>query len=85
MDKGFVEEHEYTVYRDLHCWILEFTYDIKPFDANKSIVNQTFWVALRLKAFPNTPLGIRRTYSRTRAGAPGDLAQRESSSVGLGY
>ncbi len=83
MDKWSFDEHEYTIYRDLHCWTVEFTYDIRPSEDNGSIVSQTFWIAFRLKAFPQTPLGLRRSYSRTRAGEPGDLAYRESSSVGL--
>jgi hypothetical protein len=62
MQEAF-QEQEYTIYRDLHCWIFEFTYDIKtqPND-------QTFWFIIRLKAFPNMPIGFRNTYSQARPG-----------------
>ncbi|MFA5255544.1 MAG: hypothetical protein WC419_02465, partial [Candidatus Omnitrophota bacterium] len=83
LNKGYLDEQEYTIYRDLHCWILEFTYDIRPYQNNKSITDQIFWIALRLKAFPDQPLGLRRSYSRSRAGQPGDPEFREKDSVGL--
>lgn len=61
--KRSFEEQEYTVYRDLHCWVAEFIYDIKDNG------EYTFWFALRLKAFPEYPVGIRRTYSHPRFGS----------------
>ena len=81
LNKGYLDEQEYTIYRDLHCWTLEFTYDIRPYQDNKTITDQIFWLALRLKAFPDQPLGLRRSYSRTRAGQPGDPGFRERQSV----
>jgi len=83
MNKGYLDEQEYTISRDLHCWILEFTYDIRPYQNNGTIADQIFWVALRLKAFPDQPLGLRRSYSRTRAGRPGDPGFVERQSVGV--
>jgi hypothetical protein len=83
LNKGYLDEQEYTIYRDLHCWTLEFTYDIRPYENNETITDQIFWFALRLKAFPDQPLGIRRSYSRTRAGQPGDSEFRENQSVGF--
>ncbi len=62
---GF-EEQEYTIIRDLHCWIAEFTYDIKKME------DQAIWIVMRLKAFPETPIGFRRTYYRPRFGASGN-------------
>ncbi|MDP3791647.1 MAG: hypothetical protein Q8R38_06360 [Candidatus Omnitrophota bacterium] len=89
MDKGYIDEHQYTLSRDLHCWILEFTYDYRPYEDNKTISTQTFWVSLRLKAFPKMPLGVGRAYSRTRAGQPGDAGfierQRLSAGRSAGY
>jgi hypothetical protein len=84
MNKGYIDEHQYTISRDLHCWILEFSYDFRPYEDNKTISTQTFWVSLRLKAFPRMPLGIGRSYSRTRAGQPGDVGfiERQSASAG---
>lgn len=64
--KGAFEEQEYTIYRDLHCWIAEFTYDLK------NLKDQSFWIVLKLKAFPEYPIGIRRTYSRARFGSTSD-------------
>ena len=64
--KRYVQEQEYTLYRDLHCWMAEFTYDIQdPGD-------KTFWVVLKLKAFPEYPIGLQRTYSRPRFGSESD-------------
>lgn len=63
---GAFQEQEYTIYRDLHCWQLEFVYDYKCEG------NHTFWVILKLKAFPEYPIGVKRTYSRPRFGAVGD-------------
>jgi LPS-assembly protein len=83
LNKGYLDEQEYTIFRDLHCWTLEFTYDIRPYQNNKTITDQIFWFALRLKAFPDQPLGLRRSYSRTRAGRPGDEGFSERQSVGF--
>jgi len=83
LDKGYIDEQEYTISRDLHCWTLEFTYDIRPYQSNSTISDQIFWFALRLKAFPDQPLGLRRSYSRTRAGQPGDPNFTERQSVGF--
>lgn len=62
------EQQEYTLSRDLHCWIADFTLDI-----DENFDNTTFWMIMRLKAFPNYPIGLKQTYSRPRfgdAGAP---------------
>ena len=85
MDKGYLDEQLYTIYRDLHCWTLEFSYDFLPHQNDKTTMDQIFWFALRLKAFPNQPLGIRRTYSRTRAGEMGDSGFSEHQSVGFSH
>jgi len=63
---GALEEQEYTVSRDLHCWIAELTYNFR----NSS--DQTVWLVFKLKAFPDYPIGFRRTYSRPRFGSTGD-------------
>lgn len=64
--KGCFEEMEYTIYRDLHCWVAEFIYDIKD-----NMANHQFWLVMRLKAFPDYPVGFRRTLSRPRFGEAG--------------
>lgn len=60
---GAFEEQEYTVSRDLHCWIAEFTYNYR----NNG--DQSLWFVLKLKAFPDYPVGLKRTYSRPRFGS----------------
>ena len=56
------EEQEYTIYKDLHCWTAEFTCNFKD-------DNFAFWVVFRLKAFPDVPIGLKRTYRRPSPGA----------------
>jgi len=51
---GELQEQEYSLQRDLHCWIGEIAYNIK--DAG------TIWVVFRLKAFPEMPFQFRTTY-----------------------
>lgn len=63
------EQQEYTISRDLHCWILDFTYSINTLDNNN-----TFWVILTLKAFPTYPIGLKQTYSQPRFGSTGSAA-----------
>jgi len=46
------QEQQYTIYRDLHCWLLEMTYDIK-LDEDGTTSDRTFWFIFRLKAFPD--------------------------------
>lgn len=60
--KSLLEE-EYTIYRDLHCAIAEMTLRIAPHDSEAGL-----WFAIRLKAFPETPIGLKQTYSRPRFG-----------------
>ena len=69
--KSKIEEQEYTIYRDLHCWMLEVTLNIK--DPN----DQTLWFTLRMKAFPEYTVGLKRTYSRPRFGSTGDTVTSE--------
>ncbi|NQU94946.1 MAG: LPS-assembly protein LptD [Candidatus Omnitrophica bacterium] len=56
------EEQEYTVFKDLHCWEAEVTF-------NKRGDEYTTWLVFRLKAFPKIPIGLfRTTYQRARPG-----------------
>jgi len=61
-----LEEQEYTFTRDLHCWLFELTYNIK------SLGDHNVWLVCKLKAFPETPIGLKQTYSRPRFGAVGE-------------
>jgi len=62
-DSSFFEEQEYTISRDLHCWIGELTYNYKKNG------DQSLWFVMKLKAFPDYPVGMKRTYSRPRFGS----------------
>lgn len=56
------EEQEYTVFKDLHCWLAELTLEIRDGD-------YTTWLVFRLKAFPDVPLGLfKTTYRRPHPG-----------------
>ncbi len=61
-----VVEQEYTIRRDLHCWIGEFIWNRKDYD--------TFWFALTLKAFPQIKIRGRASYT-----PPRDLPQEEGA------
>jgi lipopolysaccharide assembly outer membrane protein LptD (OstA) len=64
-EKASFEEQEYTITRDLHCWLGELTYRVS------SDGTQGLWLVFKLKAFPQTPIGLRQTYSRPRFGEAG--------------
>lgn len=68
--KGSFEEMEYTVYRDLHCWVAEFIYNVKQ--ESEASLNHSVWMVMRLKAFPEYPIGMKQTLSRPRFGAAGE-------------
>ena len=56
------EEQEYTIFKDLHCWLAEFSVDIRDGE-------YTTWLVFRLKAFPDVPIGLfRTTYQRPLPG-----------------
>ncbi|MFH1062602.1 MAG: LptA/OstA family protein [Candidatus Omnitrophota bacterium] len=60
------QEQQYTIYRDLHCWLLETSYDIKLND-DGSVADKTFWFIFKLKAFPDeTSLQFNVGYETTR-------------------
>jgi hypothetical protein len=55
------QEQEYTIVKDLHCWVGELTYNIREGE-------QSVWVVFRLKAFPEIPFCLRRSYHRPTPG-----------------
>ena len=57
------QEQEYTLIKDLHCWLGELTCRIK----NES--DYTFWLIFRLKAFPDIPFFFRTTYHGPEPGS----------------
>ncbi len=54
---NLLKEQEYTVTRDLHCWWLDLTYNLKRGEGG------TFWFIFRLKAFPEIPFKFKASYS----------------------
>ena len=62
------QEQEYTVYKDLHCWLGEFSMNIQEKDDGNT--EYSLWAVFKLKAFPELPFGFQRTYKRP---SPGDL------------
>ena len=51
-----LKEQEYGFSRDLHCWIMNFTYNISKEHGH------TFWVIFRLKAFPKMEMEFEQSY-----------------------
>jgi LPS-assembly protein len=69
-DKMKWYEQQYTITRDLHCWVAELTFSFGQSH------NAGVWLALKLKAFPDTPIGLKQTYSRPRFGEAGSSQER---------
>jgi lipopolysaccharide assembly outer membrane protein LptD (OstA) len=69
MDRGDIAEQQFTITRDLHCWELSISYNVKGKDFLKD--DHTFWFAFRIKAFPDLPIGLNRSFSRR---PPGTMA-----------
>ena len=61
------EEQQYTIIRDLHCWVAELTLSFGNADASSAGI----WFIMKLKAFPDYPIGMRQTYSTPRFGEAG--------------
>ena len=54
-------EQEYRITRDLHCWLLDITYNIKD--------GESYWVVFRLKAFPEIPFEFTTAYHQPKEGS----------------
>jgi LPS-assembly protein len=67
LEKNDIEEQQLTVTRDLHCWAVDMVYNVDG--SNIFEDNFTFWLAFRLKAFPELPIGLSRSYNKTPPGA----------------
>ena len=59
-DTGELKEQEYTIYRDLHCWEMEITYNVRRGHGD------AIWVIFRLKAFPELGFEFNRRYPRPK-------------------
>jgi len=67
LERNKIEEQQYSVTRDLHCWEVEVTYDLEGSNFLKD--RYTLWFAFKIKAFPDLQLGLSRSFSRRPAGA----------------
>ncbi len=67
-----IDEQQITITRDLHCWEVDLAYNVKGSNIFKD--DYTFWLAFRLKAFPDLPLGLSRAYNKTPPGSLGSPA-----------
>jgi hypothetical protein len=56
-------EQEYVFSRDMHCWIMDFSYNIKEGEGS------TVWWVFRLKAFPEVGFGLNQSYYSPQSGA----------------
>ena len=61
--KKGLKEQEYTISRDLHCWEMGITYNVRR-DEGESI-----WLVFRLKAFPEMEFEFNQSYHAPKAGA----------------
>jgi len=58
-EDGELEEQEYRLTRDLHCWLADFIY-------NRREEEETFWLVMKLTAFPEETLKLVTTSRRLR-------------------
>lgn len=64
-----LEDQNYAVQRDLHCWLAEMNYEIKETDALKGELEHRIWLVMRMKAFPDLPIRMfSAKYSDPQAG-----------------
>jgi hypothetical protein len=61
--KRGLREEEYTIARDLHCWTVELTYNVKRGSG------ESIFLVFRLKAFPEMEFGFDQTYHEPKAGS----------------
>jgi LPS-assembly protein len=57
-DNFKLDEQNYGIERDLHCWIAELNYQVKKTDGLEVDNEQRVWLVMRLKAFPDLPFKL---------------------------
>ena len=67
LQDGVIEEQQISIVRDLHCWEVEFVYDVDGPNFFKD--DFTIWFAFKIKAFPDLPIGLSRSYVKHKPGA----------------
>jgi lipopolysaccharide assembly outer membrane protein LptD (OstA) len=58
-----LKEQEYSILRDLHCWNVGLTYNIKKNEGS------SIWFVFKLKAFPEMEFGFNQSYHQPQSGA----------------
>ncbi len=58
-----IQEQEYSVARDLHCWIMEIAFNHKKEEGS------TLWFIFRLKAFPELEFDFSQSYHEPKSGS----------------
>jgi hypothetical protein len=58
-----LREQEYTLSRDLHCWVMDVTLNTRQNEGS------TVYFIFRLKAFPEMEFGFNQSYSNPRSGS----------------
>ncbi len=61
--KTGLREQEYIISRDLHCWELDFTYNVKAGEG------ESIWLIFRLKAFPEIEFNFNKSYHAPKPGS----------------
>jgi hypothetical protein len=57
----YLREQEYTLFRDLHCWVVQVTYNV-----NREY-GESIWIAFKLKAFPEMSIDFDNSYHQPKA------------------
>lgn len=66
VQKRIIEEQHLSIVRDLHCWEFILGYTV---EGSRFINDQyTVWMAFKIKAFPDLPIGLDRTFSYRKPG-----------------
>jgi len=67
LQEGRIEEQQISITRDLHCWEVEFVYDVDG--SNFFEDDFTVWLAFKIKAFPDLQLGLSRSFRKRPPGS----------------
>ncbi|MDD4956530.1 MAG: LPS assembly protein LptD [Candidatus Omnitrophica bacterium] len=66
LQRGNIQEQQISITRDLHCWEVEFVYDV---EGSRFFRDEfTLWLAFKIKAFPDLQLGLSRSFSKRSPG-----------------
>ncbi len=62
-----LREQEYVLSRDLHCWEMDFTYNVKRNEG------ESVFLVFRIKAFPENEFGYNQTYHVPKPGSQSNM------------